>query len=146
MIALGLIRVGPREARQGLVERVARPKVAGNCRGVASLGVRPRHYPTTVARIGLELRRGKTIEIDRDLHVSQLSEIEVQGRLANLRPAQKQIAGRLHQTLPHDHPFALVSIRALSDVWCEYRFPRLFDLQEDVIVGIGRQNAENSTL
>ncbi len=48
-----------------------------------------------------------------------------------LRPAQEDVAGGLHQPLPHDDSLALVLVDAPARVRCEHRRTRLLHLQEE---------------
>src|SRR5262249_14492640 len=61
--------------------------------------------------------------------VLQLAHIELSARCDVLRPAEKDIACRLHDALSLDHPLALMALEFRRQPF-EHRFSGLLDLQK----------------
>jgi len=74
-----------------------------------------------------------SLEDRADLHVPQLADIDVAPVLSG-RPAQKNVGGGLHQTLPRNDAVAVVLMRTATRVRFEDRRPRFLDLQEQRVI------------
>lgn len=76
----------------------------------------------------------------RDLHVAQLAHVDVAAQ-RGARPAEEDIAGRLHQALAGHHALPLVGVQALACMGLQHRRARLLHLQEQRVVVRGHEQA-----
>jgi hypothetical protein len=134
MIAFGLVSVGYREIADGIIELVARSEITTDPRGVSSLGVSPCDHPS--ARLGVTQKHLtiKGFHSGLDLGVAELPHIELLVRGLGRAPAEKNVRGRLHQALPHDHTLAMVGVSALSRTGFQHGGDCFFELQKQWIV------------
>ena len=114
-----------------------RPRYAGDGHAVAGARVGPRQGPAADVRVRGEEAERHDGRVDRGLAVPQLPHVEVP-LLAVEReetvPAQHDVAGRLHQFLPLDHPPALVAELAAAGEAFEHRVLSLLELQEEWVL------------
>ena len=82
--------------------------------------------------------RAHRLDHQRALPVLQLAHVEVAflpvERRLDALPAEQDIGGGLHQSLPCDDPLAVVRVLALADEPLEHRGLSLLDLQEQGIL------------
>ena len=138
MVAFALIGVGDRERCNGFVEGVGRAEVPADLCGRTGAGVRARQCPG--ANLGVLGHHARTEQLDHgpDLHVPELADVEMPAELA-LRPAEEDVARRLHHSVPVHNPLAMIAVDALAGTRLQDRGPRLFDLEEQGILLAGHQ-------
>ena len=73
-----------------------------------------------------------------NLHVPELADVEMPAELA-LRPAQEDVARRLHESVPVHDPLPMIGVDALAGIRLQHRGARLFDLEEQGILFAGHQ-------
>ncbi len=74
------------------------------------------------------------LDVDRALHVAQLSPVEAARDVGAGGPAEEDVAGRLHQPLALDDPLAGLPVTALRQVALEHRARRLLQLEEQRVL------------
>src|SRR5260221_3880104 len=137
MIALGLACVGFGESCNCAVKHIASAQVAADLRGIARAGMSPSKSPSTESTILDEATFAQGFDIHRQLHVSQLAYIVVGGTQSC--PPKKEVAGRLHESLPANHSLGVIGIATRAQVTFEHRGLRFLDLQEEGIVAVVAQ-------
>src|SRR5262252_8593711 len=95
-VALVLVRVGHREVREGLIERLRLPEIARDQPGCAGARVRAGERPPTGFRVLPHGPWREELGERLELHVAELAHVEVT-TLGPDGPAQEEIAGRLHE-------------------------------------------------
>ena len=110
------------------------PRYAASADGVTGAGVGPGQGPAADAGVEPEHDRGHRLDDGRALHVTQLTPVQLAIGLDPFGPAQVDVAGRLHQPLPLDHPLAGLLEPALGQVVLEHRGRRLLDLEEQRVL------------
>src|SRR5437764_12026864 len=90
--------------------------------------MRARQGPTTELAVPHEAAFAEVLDAHGYLHIPQLAHIEVDG--SNPCPAEKDIAGRLHEILSTHHSLGVVGIGAWPEVTLVPRCPCLVDLPE----------------
>ena len=116
MVALVLVGVGGGELGDGFVEDVRAAEVRGDSDPVPGAGVCPRERPPAHFSVYAHAADYQSLDGDGVFPVTQLADVEVallpvRADLGPL-PAQEDVAARLHQPLPRDHP--------LAHGWCTY--------------------------
>src|SRR5215831_17900851 len=132
-VPLVLVGVGHREVREGLVESLRLSEIAGDHSRRAGARMRPGQGPATRFRVLPHGERGEELGQRLELHVAELPYVEV-GALGPDSPAQKEIAGRLHEALTDHYPLAAVGVGRGAHVRLEHRTTRLLHLQEEGII------------
>src|SRR5215510_13500569 len=102
-VPLVLVGVGDREVREGLVEGLRLSEIACDQPGRAGARVRAGERPPTGLRVISHGPRREQLGERLELHVAELAHVEV-AALGPDRPAQEQVAGRLHEALAYHHP------------------------------------------
>ena len=118
------------------VEVVAGAQVGGDRDRVARTGMHSRQRPSAQPGVVLQHERGHRLDERRTLHVTQLSPVQVTVGLHAFRPAQEDVTGRLHRSLPLHDPFAGVGVAALRQVVLQDRSRCLLDLHEQRISSV----------
>ena len=95
--------------------------------------MRPRERPTANSRVCPQQVEIPIFDDRAHLHVAQLANVDV-ASVDSPRPAQEDIARRLHQTLTRDDSMAVVLMQALPHVRLQHRGLRFFYLQEKRVV------------
>src|SRR4029453_2019609 len=133
MVAFALIGIGDRERCNGFVEGVAPAEIAADLCRCTGAGVRARQRPGT--DLGVLAHHARTEQLDHgpDLHVPELADVEIPAGLA-LRPAEEDVARRLHQSVAVYNPLAMIAVDALAGVRLQDRGPRLLDLEEQGVL------------
>ena len=103
-------------------------EVAGDESRADRARVRTRQRASAQRGVVDETRGPHPEQIDTPLHVSQLPHVEVGG--VGVRPAEKDVAHRLHRALTDDDALAAVLVLAAADVRLEHGLPRFLHLQE----------------
>ena len=98
--------------------------------------MRSRQRPSAHPGVVLQHERGHQFDERRTLHVTKLSPVQVTVGLHAFRPAQEDVTGRLHRSLPLHDPFAGVGVAALRQVVLQDRSRCLLDLQEQRISSV----------
>src|SRR5262245_48966927 len=97
--------------------------------------MRTRQGPTAQLRVVEEGCRRQLVDAGRYLHVAQVAPVVVDTRRLVVSPAQEQVARSLHESLTFDDASGVVVVRAPSQVRLEDRRLRLFDLEDERVVG-----------
>ena len=145
MILDRLIGIGHGERRKRVVERLAPSHVAGDDSRVAGAGVRARERPA--AQPGIFRQRLLLGELaDRaEPAVLQDANIEFDPLRLVRRPAEKNVARRLHHPLPLDHAPALRAlVGKLLRESLEDGALRLLDLQEERLAVAAEEQPDNT--
>ena len=127
----GAVGVRDREAADGVGERSAPAEVAGDESGADRARVRTRERASAQRGVVDETGGPHPEQVDAPLHVSQLPHVEVGA--VRVRPAEEDVAHRLHRALTDDDALAAVLVLAAADVRLEHRHPRFLHLQEQRI-------------
>src|SRR5436190_7296651 len=90
--------------------------------------MRARQGATAELRVPHEAAVAEALDAHGQLHIPQLAHIEVDG--SNPGPAEKDIAGRLHEKLSADDSLGVTEIGTRPEVRLVHRRLRLLDLQE----------------
>ena len=105
--------------------------------------MRPGKRPPAKLAVFSQHRDVPVVHDGRDLRVAKLAEIIVAAVLS-ARPAEENIACRLHEPLARHDPFAAVLVQGLTGIGLENRFPRLLDLQQYRIVIGSHEESESA--
>ena len=101
VIALDLIGISHREVRDGSIKGVGLAEVAADQGWFAGTGVGARSVPPHQSA-KMTILAGLKFDVELELHVPELADVEMPA-VAVLRPAQEDVAGRLHEPVPlHD--------------------------------------------
>src|SRR6266581_4106353 len=100
-------------------------------------GMIARKSPSTESTILDDATFAQGFDIHRQLHVSQLAYIVVGGTQSC--PPKKEVAGRLHESLPANHSLGVIGIATRAQVTFEHRGLRFLDLQEEGIIAVVAQ-------
>ena len=98
--------------------------------------MRPGQRPGAKLAVFPQHRHVPVVHDGGDLRVAKLAEVIV-AAVQSARPAEEDVACRLHEALARHDPLAVVLVQGLAGVGLEHRLPRLLDLQENRIV-VGR--------
>ncbi len=100
--------------------------------------------PSADFRVMLELAGGKAFDGHRKFHIPQLADEKVLPGFGP-QPAQEDVAGGLHQALADHDAFSLVVEGALARIWLQHRAARLFDLQQQGIFVVAKEQPDETT-
>src|SRR3954462_2244681 len=134
-----LVGVGLGETRQRLVEDLPLAEVGGDGGPVAGAGMGPCQGFAAEGGIDREVGWRHPLDFRRGLAVPQLPHVEAALLVVDAsgrHPAEEDVARRLHQPLPLDHPAAVVAVGARAGVGLQHRRLRFLRLQEEWIVGV----------
>ena len=79
------------------------------------------------------LGRLELFDAKLELHVPQLADVEMPAA-AVLRPAQEDVASRLHEPVPLHYPLPVVGINARARIGFQDRGARFLDLEEEGVL------------
>src|SRR5215510_11887152 len=102
-----------------------------------SLGQRPSAELRVVAHGGRREELGERL----DLHVPELAHVEMMAEHPH-RPAQEEVTACLHDALADYHPLPLIGVACGARVGLEHGMASLLHLQEQWIVGAGREEGD----
>src|SRR5215831_4501276 len=112
MVALALIGVRDGEGRHCLVEGVALTEVPADLRGSAGAGVSARQRPGADLDVLRHDTRSERLDERSHLHVAELADIAMPAEFA-LRPAEEDVAGRLHESVAVHDPLSVIGVDGL---------------------------------
>ena len=101
-------------------------------RGVAGTGVSTSQGAAAQVGIACQFASVEFVQVHAGLHVAQLANVVV--ATADARPAEEQVAGRLHDALTINDALAVIAARATPGAWLQNRGARLLDLQEERVL------------
>src|SRR5262249_5418173 len=78
-----------------------------------------------------------------DFHILELTDIEVPAFRTH-RPAEEEVASRLHKTVPVHYPLAMVGIHAFSSIGLQDRRACFFHLEEEWILFAGQEEHDSA--
>src|SRR5215203_3983605 len=133
MVLFGLVGIGLRKVGDRPVEALALAQVAGDLNAITGSGVRPGQRPAAEAGIDDQFIGRHALDISRALHVLELAPVEVASFRA-AKPAEEDVARRLHQPLPGHHAVSVLLVGARRNVALQYRGSRLLDLEEQGVI------------
>src|SRR5262249_12680149 len=96
-----------------LVKDIAFAEVTGDQSGFAGAGVGAGQGPAATFGKKDHFRRLERLDGELDFRVAELANVEFPPETP-FRPAEKNVAGRLHEPVPLHHPLAVVGINALA--------------------------------
>lgn len=97
-------------------------------------------------RVGAHLAIGAqpggvdTVEVRRRFEILELPDVEI--AFSRRSPAQKYVARMLDESLSAHDAFAAVGIDARLQMLCQHRFARFFNLKQQRIVIVGREQRD----
>src|SRR5215203_1018384 len=133
VVPVGLVGVAFRDIGYRPIEALSLAEVAGDLNAITGAGVRPGQRPAAQAGIDDQLVGRHALDISRALHVLELPPIEISSFRA-AKPAEEDVAGRLHQALPGHDAVSVVLVGVRRNVALQHRSSRLLDLEEQRII------------
>lgn len=126
VILPGLVGVRLSESSNSLLECITPSQVATDLSRVTRSCVGAGESPATEATVFDETPGVQARDIHRQLHVSQLPNVKVEG--VRCRPSKEEIAGGLHDALSTDDPVSMARIATGAEVTFEDRSLGFLDL------------------
>src|SRR5215472_16707478 len=102
VVAFGLVGIHLGKVGNGLVEDISGAQIAADLCWVTRARVRPRQGRPAELDVGRKPHQVHLLDLDRELHVSQLSPIVMPATEG--RPPQEDITVGLHHMLSYHHP------------------------------------------
>src|SRR3954452_1957214 len=131
LIAVGITlgEVGDRP-----LELVALAEIRGDRDRISRARVRACERPRARPPVERQLRDAVGLHLGGALHVAELPPVEVPRDVESLRPAEEDVARRLHHPLTLDDSLSVVTVATLRQVILQDRRRRLLDLEEQGVL------------